>query len=309
MSYRVLSRWGVICVQGEDAAQFLHTQLSNSIKDLPENKVRLAAFCNAKGRILGTFLIVRRGEQYFLICPSNTIASLSKRLGMFILRSKCKAVDASQLWRLRFVQAVEGLIGSTHPMSAQWGQDGACILALRPHNGGTPGLVLSPVNEASLEDTPPLSSEDDQFELALQQLGIAFVSAETVEMFIPQAINFDLVGGVNFEKGCYPGQEIVARSHYLGKSKRRAFGAVLTGGEAIRAGMDVWLAGKTNEPIGNVITAVHIGGHTHLMVDCSLEEAQNPESEFTINTSDKTLIFRLNNPPYDVREKGSQFND
>jgi folate-binding protein YgfZ len=223
---------------------------------------------------------------------------------MFILRSKCKASDVSNEWHLQFLPSVSAVLPTFSSMSAQWADDGHCILALRSSNGLTAGLKLSALSDCALS-----SSEDDGFELALQQLGIPFVSAETVEMFIPQAINFDLIGGINFEKGCYPGQEIVARSHYLGKSKRRAFTAVVSGGENIRAGMDVWLNGKTNEPIGNVITVVKSKGSAHLMVDCGLEEAANPDSEFNLNIDGKTLIFKLNNPPYDILGKGTQFND
>lgn len=305
MSNSVLSRWGVISVEGEDAAQFLHTQLSNSIKDLPESKVRLAAFCNAKGRMLGTFFIVRKGDQYFLICPSNTIPALTKRLSMFILRSKCKAKDISNQWGLKFISQVTAVLPAMSPMASTWCDDGSCLLALRAYNGVTPGLTLSALNNDAIAS----SLEDDKFELALHQLGLPFVTAETVGMFIPQAVNFDLIGGVNFEKGCYPGQEIVARSHYLGKSKRRAFTAIVPGGEAIRPGMDVWLEGKTNEPIGNVITSVFTNDHAHLMVDCGLEDGVNPESTFTININDQKLIFKVNTPPYDIHAKGSQFND
>lgn len=309
MSNSVLSRWGVICVHGEEAAQFLHTQLSNSIKDLPEGKVRLAAFCNAKGRMLGTFFVTRQANQYYLICRSDTIAALTKRLSMFILRSKCKAIDASTQWQLQFVPSVFTDAGNEKPMSALWSGHDRCMLALRPHNGVIPGLRIIRVDDVTSTQSNPLTEQDEQFELALHALGIPYISAETVEMFIPQAINFDLIGGVNFEKGCYPGQEIVARSHYLGKSKRRAFLATVQGGETIRAGMDVWLSGKSNEPVGNVITAVSTKGMTYLMVDCGLEEGLNNESSFTVNTGANPLNFRVTPPPYNIQEKGSQFND
>ncbi|MDH4395798.1 MAG: folate-binding protein [Limnobacter sp.] len=307
MSKNVLSRWGVICVEGEEAAQFLHAQLSNSIKDLPENKIRLAAFCNAKGRMLGTFFVVRKGVQHFLICPSSTIPALTKRLSMFILRSKCKARDASSEWQMQFVPSVSAVLPTAGPMSAHWADDTTCTLALRPHGGVTAGLALK--SSSALGDAVPSTTEDDQFDLALHRLGIPFVSIETVEMFIPQAVNFDLIGGVNFEKGCYPGQEIVARSHYLGKSKRRAFSAVVSSEGAIRAGMDVWMEGKTNEPVGNVVTVAHADGNAHLMVDCGLEDAAKPDSQFTLTIDGKALIFKLTNPPYDFTAKGSQFND
>jgi len=139
---------------------------------------------------------------------------------------------------------------------------------------------------------------DDAFEFALQQLGIAYVSQATVEMFIPHAINFDLVGGVSFSKGCYPGQEIVARSHYLGKVKRRVFQATANSDVAVLAGQDVWLTGKENEPAGQVATAVSHNGMQHLLVELA---------DFTVKNDSGEVSLRVNAPPYDVHQKGNVF--
>ena len=142
---------------------------------------------------------------------------------------------------------------------------------------------------------------------ALQQLGIAYVSQPTVEMFIPQAINFDLVGGVSFSKGCYPGQEIVARSHYLGKVKRRVFQATATGSLTVTAGQDVWLAGKENEPAGAVATAVNFNGQQYLLVELPVDDAEQSGAIFTVKNDAGAIALNVQPPPYDVHQKGSVF--
>ncbi|MEK9815758.1 MAG: folate-binding protein, partial [Limnobacter sp.] len=136
---------------------------------------------------------------------------------------------------------------------------------------------------------------------------IAYVSQPTVEMFIPQAINFDLVGGVSFSKGCYPGQEIVARSHYLGKVKRRVFQATSTGASTITAGQDVWLAGKENEPAGAVATAVNFNGQQYLLVELPVDDAEQSGAAFCIKNETGSIALNVQPPPYDVHQKGNVF--
>jgi tRNA-modifying protein YgfZ len=169
-------------------------------------------------------------------------------------------------------------------------------------NGSTPGFQLVAGNGQTEQ-----SSTDDQFEFALQQLGIAYVSQPTVEMFIPQAINFDLVGGVSFSKGCYPGQEIVARSHYLGKVKRRVFQATAPGTNNVQAGQDVWLAGKENEPAGAVATAVNFNGQQYLLVELPVEDAEQSGATFSVKNDAGAIALNIQAPPYDVHQKGSLF--
>ncbi|HEX4918957.1 MAG TPA: folate-binding protein [Limnobacter sp.] len=301
MTTQVLNRWGVIAVEGDDAVTFLQAQLSNDVAGMSEGQMRLAALCTAKGRMLGSFFVLRKGKLVFLATRKDTIDALVKRLSMFVLRSKCKVRNASAEYALGFVSNTD----APGPMRVVWADDGAAVASLRSLAGRLPGLVLQPRTEAQ---TLLVVEGDDDFEYTLQQLGMAYISQATAEMFIPQAVNFDLVGGVSFSKGCYPGQEIVARSHYLGKVKRRAF--IATGNHAmpIAAGTDVWQHGKTNEPAGLVINAVAHQGRQHLLVELVADEALTPGNGFYITQGDTQVDLHLGPPPYDVHQKGNLFD-
>lgn len=301
MSAQFLSRWGVIGVDGDDAVTFLQSQLSNDVAGMAESQLRMAALCTAKGRMLGSFFMLRQGKQVFLVCRKETIPALVKRLSMFVLRSKCKVRDCTAEFGLAY------LPDSTQPspMRVQWNEaenTSKATASLRALNGITPGFQLIVGTDGAAH-----AEADDAFEFALQQLGIAYVSQATVEMFIPQAVNFDLVGGVSFSKGCYPGQEIVARSHYLGKVKRRVFQAVATPEVAVLPGQDVWLSGKDNEPAGQVATAVAFNGKQHFLVELAVGDAEHEGAEFMVKSDVGVALLQVSAPPYDVHQKGSLF--
>lgn len=301
MSAQFLSRWGVIGVEGDDAVTFLQAQLSNDVAGMSESQLRMAGLCTAKGRLLGSFFMLRRNQQVFLVCRKETVPALVKRLSMFVLRSKCKVRDCTAEYQVAYLPDSSLLA----PMRVQWVENAEtanAVVSLRALNGIIPGFQL-----IASADAVAQSEADDAFEFALQQLGIAYVSQATVEMFIPQAINFDLVGGVSFSKGCYPGQEIVARSHYLGKVKRRVFQATANSDVAVLAGQDVWLTGKENEPAGQVATAVSHDGMQHLLVELAVGDAEQAGAEFTVKNDSGEVSLRVNAPPYDVHQKGNVF--
>lgn len=298
MSAQFLSRWGVIGVDGDDAVTFLQSQLSNDVAGMSEGQLRMAGLCTAKGRLLGSFFVLRQGKRVYLACRKETIAALVKRLSMFVLRSKCTVRDCTADYQLAFLP--DSLL--TSPMRIQWDEQGNATASLRSLHGAIPGFQLVTGNAQAEQ-----AAADDQFEFVLQQLGIAYVSQPTVEMFIPQAINFDLVGGVSFSKGCYPGQEIVARSHYLGKVKRRVFQATSTGASTITAGQDVWLAGKENEPAGAVATAVNFNGQQYLLVELPVDDAEQSGAAFCIKNETGSIALNVQPPPYDVHQKGNVF--
>lgn len=301
MSAQFLSRWGVIGVEGDDAVTFLQAQLSNDVAGMSESQLRMAGLCTAKGRLLGSFFMLRRNQQVFLVCRKETVPALVKRLSMFVLRSKCKVRDCTAEYQVAYLPDSSLLA----PMRVQWVENAEtanAVVSLRALNGIIPGFQL-----IASADAVAQSEADDAFEFALQQLGIAYVSQATVEMFIPQAINFDLVGGVSFSKGCYPGQEIVARSHYLGKVKRRVFQATANSDVAVLAGQDVWLTGKENEPAGQVATAVSHNGMQHLLVELAVGDAEQEGAKFTVKNDSGEVSLQVNAPPYDVHQKGNVF--
>lgn len=298
LNSQCLSRWGVIGVEGADAVGFLHAQLSNDIASLSENQLRLAGLCTAKGRLLGVFFVLRKADSVMLVCRKDTIAGLVKRLGMFVLRSQCKVSDWSAHYAVHYIAHCT----HTDPMQVVWPTPTEAHASLRAWNQQLPGFFISPRG-----DTPSNPEADTAFELALFHLGIPYIEQQAVELFIPQAVNFDLLGGISFSKGCYPGQEVVARSHYLGKVKRRTFKALATTGPALAVGGDVWQTGKENEPVGQVVTCVAHQGTQYVLLELPIEAVETEGAAFFCKTESGNVQLSVHAPPYDTHQKGNQF--
>ena len=216
-----LDHLGIIALTGPDAARFIHNQLTNDFLLLDAQHARLAAFCNAKGRMQASFIGVHgQAEQLLLICSRDQLAATLKRLSMFVLRAKVKLHDASSEY------ALWGLMGSACialPDRAAWTaaqMDGAQVIGLYPAQQTPRQLWIGAAHSAPAQ--APLCSAAD-WALGEVLSGIATLSAPVFEAFVPQMLNYESVGGVSFKKGCYPGQEVVARSQYRGTLKRRAY--------------------------------------------------------------------------------------
>lgn len=249
-----LSHWGVVQAQGEDAANFLHNQLSNDVLLLPVGQSRLAAFCSAKGRMQASFILVKTAHDTVLLVLSlDLLAQTLKRLSMFVLRAKVKMSDATGQWQLR------GLLGdSAHAAvghAAPWqttAQDGAHAVALYPAVLGESqiarALWIAPSGHAlpAGADVPT-----DVWQWTEVMSGVTLVSQPVFEAFVPQMLNYESVGGVNFKKGCYPGQEVVARSQFRGTLKRRT--ALVHSSVALHAGQDVFTPADTEQACATVV--------------------------------------------------------
>lgn len=261
-----LDDWGVIRASGADAAAFLHGQLSNDITGMAPGQARLAAYCTAKGRMLASFIACRDADGAILLaCPASVLAATLKRLRMFVLKAKVTLEDAGPAFRVTGVagaapgQAV-GLADSDAVWSAR--NLGAVAAVRLPDGGGQPRwLLLGPEAEvdALVAGLPPLPVASWRW-LEVRS-AVVPVLAETAEQFVPQMINYELVGGVNFKKGCYPGQEIVARSQYLGKLKRRGVLVHADSPEgAARPGQEVFWSEDAAQPSGMVAAAAAAPG-------------------------------------------------
>ena len=250
-----LSHLGVIRARGDDAVPFLQGQLTNDVAGLGMSEVRLAGYCSAKGRLLTSFLVWRVApDELLLACCADVLAATFKRLSMFVLRAKCRLSDASAevaLFGLAGAMA-RGWLGVTAPNEpCRVGEhDGARVLRL-PDAAGTPRYILATESGAASPPLPPLSLESWRW-LEVQS-GVPLIEAVNVEQFVPQMVNLELVGGVNFQKGCYPGQEVVARSHYRGTLKRRM--ALFDSIADAHAGDDVFHDDDPSQPAGRVVNA------------------------------------------------------
>jgi folate-binding protein YgfZ len=245
---------GVIRASGAEAAAFLQGQLTNDIASLDGGSARLAGFCSAKGRLQASFIVWRPAEDEFLLsCAASVLAPTLKRLAMFVLRAKCKLSDASEEIALFGVAGPAGaaMLGD----AATWQRRqhaGAATIRLPDVAGLQRALLAAPVAAEIDVGAAPAMTVDTWRWLEVES-GIVTIEAATVDRFVPQMVNFELVGGVDFQKGCYPGQEVVARSQYRGTTKRRTL--LFDCDSVPAAGDDVFAAGDSNEPAGTVANA------------------------------------------------------
>lgn len=253
-----LADWGVIRAQGADAASFLHSQLTQDFALLDRHHARLAGFCTAKGRLLAT-LVGWHGsdEEVLLALPVETLAATLKRLSMFVMRAKCKLSDASAEF------AVYGLLGA--PTAEAWtlNREGDAVQIALPGAGRAMRVQLVDVPAPAGEAITP-----DDWAWAEAQAGVAWVRGATVEAFVPQMINFEVLGGVSFKKGCYPGQEIVARSQYRGTLKRRL--QVFETDAPATVGQEIFHSGDREQPAGVVASAGSRDGRSLIAAEIKL---------------------------------------
>ncbi|MBK6787895.1 MAG: folate-binding protein YgfZ [Rubrivivax sp.] len=246
-----LPDWGVIRATGTDARSFLHGQLTQDTLHLEPGRARLAGYCSPKGRLLASFVIWTEAASgdMLLACSADLLPATLKRLSMFVLRAKCKLGDASAALPLH------GWAGSDVPGAQPWQvTEGAAGTALRLPDAAGQRRALwlgaaPPVQEA-------LAPEGWQWLEVMS--AVPRIVAATVEQFVPQMINLEAVGGVNFQKGCYPGQEVVARSQYRGTLKRRAF--LVRSEAALQPGQEVFDAADPEQPAGMVVMAAAPAG-------------------------------------------------
>ncbi len=304
----LLSTLGVILATGEEAASFLQGQLTNDVASMSPDQARLAGYCTAKGRLLGQFTVLRQGADLFLITDKALLPALVKRLSMFVLRAKCKLRDVSD----DFV--ITGLKGSTPELSEACGIDlsgtSAQMQVKRNSDNSKTAVIWFSSDEA--QRVLLLSATDRSIELLETPEGEKFwahddilcgipqIESRTVETFVPQMVNLDLIGGVNFQKGCYPGQEIVARSHYLGKMKRRMhLGHVIT--DTLAPGADIFASTHPNEPAGKVVSAAKdVNNNTVFLFEVSSDLLEGATLHLNTLEGPEVCLGKL---PYSITQK------
>jgi hypothetical protein len=251
-----LTDWGVIRAAGPEARKFLHGQLTQDVESLQDQAARFAGYCSAKGRLLATFVMWSEGaEDVLLACSADLLPAVLKRLSMFVLRARCKLSDASAerpLWGLAGT-AGAGFLGALAPGQA-WGRaDTSAGTAIRLPDAQAAGAPVPLWLWAGAEPQGLPSQHAVAWAGLEASSGVARVVAATVEQFVPQMVNLELVDGVNFKKGCYPGQEVVARSQYRGTTKRRA--QVVRSASLLAPGQELFHDADPAQPAGMVVLA------------------------------------------------------
>ena len=271
---------GIARISGEDAETFLQGQLTNDIAQLKAQKVQLSGYCNPKGRMLAQFIIMPDADDYLLLLPRSIYDKTINRLRMFILRSNVEITD------LRDDFICIGLAGETIKSAVQNRlpdlpeQDFALeatpeyLVCRMP--GSIPRYLIVTRLEAGIDLWKHLATDISQAgSTAWHWLdihaGLPVILPETVEEFVPQSVNLDLVDGVSFKKGCYTGQEIVARMHYLGKPKRRMFHLQQADNAPPIPGTDIFDADNDSQSVGQVVNVAPApGGGFDLLAELKL---------------------------------------
>lgn len=263
-----LDGFSLIRVSGSDAFAFLNNQLTNDLKEVSEEFSQFSGYCNPKGRLYATFRVYLDGGDYCLLTPADNAAAAADRLRMFVLRADVTVeVEAANGLALigpgaNRLLADAGLpVPAAAPKVARQGetrvvcQPGICErYEVYAPPDALQGLWETLVQNPASSAAPAPANLRRLYDVLS---GIPNVYAQTRELFVPQMVNFDLIGGVSFTKGCYPGQEVVARTHYLGKLKRRMYQFVLpVAADTVSPGLAVYVpAYSAEQPSGEVVDA------------------------------------------------------
>ncbi len=280
---------GVIHVEGEDAVSFLHGQLTQDFSLLGMDKARLAAYCSPKGRMLASFIGFKRSPtEVLLVADQSVIAASVKRLSMFVMRAKVKLKDASETYTL-LGEVTPGNTEGHIPWSLTNHDDGGHEVELYPALGARRRLHVIPLNAPGAVrlpgDAPAISEQ--MWRWTEVRSGVALISSPLADVLVPQMLNYESVGGVNFQKGCYPGQEVVARSQFRGTRKR--CGYIIRSDTEMTPGQDVFASSDPDQPCGVVAAAAPTpDGHWEALA--SLQMAAASEGALNVNGQGAQLL-------------------
>ncbi len=265
---------GLLRFEGPDAQAFLQGQLTSNVQALPPEKSQYSGYCTAKGRLLACMLLWQRDGAYYMMLPRELSDPVRKRLSMYILRTKVKATDASAEHvffgvtgksTAATVDAIVAKFGGTAPRSDHEAmhQQMLSVLKLPVERY----LIVASASaageiEAVLASAAVASPETMWSRLDIEA-GVPSVYIATQEQFVPQTVNFDFIGAVSFDKGCYPGQEIVARMHYLGKLKQRMIRAQIGSDESPQAGDKLYSEAFGDQASGMIVSAIRAEDGRH----------------------------------------------
>ncbi|MEJ2619239.1 MAG: folate-binding protein YgfZ [Candidatus Thiodiazotropha sp.] len=303
-----LSHLGLIRVSGEDAEAFLQGQMTNDIREITETHSNLAGWCNAKGRMLANFRCFRRADDYYLQTPVENLPDVIKRLGMYILRSKVNLSDASdELIRIGLSgDCSEALLEPffdempEQPNDVQQ-QDQLTLIRLP---GKKPRYeIIGPIKQLQeiwqTAEGQAQSATADFWSLQDIQAGIPTIYQATKEAFVPQMTNMQLIDGVSFTKGCYTGQEVVARMQYLGKLKRRMYLAHVETNTPPQPGDELYAKLSTSgQGTGKVVEAQASGGGYDLLAVIEIASAEEDQ----VLLGEQGSPLKIVNLPYPFAE-------
>lgn len=261
-----LNHLSIIDVSGDDALQFLQGQLTCNLKELSDSKASIAAFCNPKGRVISTLLVVKTETGFAVILPRSLLDKVLKKLQMYVLRSKVKLADKSEALTLN------GLV-----CAGEFGEPALPAGDFECRHSREQMLVKLPSASPrflciadSSADTGQLFpgfaiGNGDEWRYRDISSGFPWFDIEQSEKHIPQMINLEQLGGISFNKGCYTGQEIIARTHFLGKAKRQLYLAECKPIAYPNGDLSVKNP-ETQENVGEVLALQTFAGSTRMLL-------------------------------------------
>lgn len=262
-----LSHLGLIAAEGSDAEFFLQGQLSNDVRQVSGHHSQLNAYCNPKGRALAVLRLFKRDGIYYLTLPRELLDTTLKRLRLFVLRAKVTLSDASDAWVQIGLSGPQSTIELNNALGEYPQAIDAVIQAI--YAGGSLTVIQIPGARSRFQIFGDVNTVKTLWQTLSARIpsvgaapwtlldiraGIPTVTTATVDAFVPQMINLHALGGISFTKGCYPGQEIVARMHYLGTLKRRMYYARVISPAPPRPGDELY-ASESEQSIGQVVDA------------------------------------------------------
>ncbi len=276
-----LSHFSLIQISGTDANQFLQNQLITDLDELNEYGWLLSAWCISNGRILCNFILYEQDDAYFLVLPSMFKQKIMQRLGMFVLRSKVDIIDCLEnyaligLYGVKSLDLLKQINKNVNNKGNHLQQSENCTVIHFQDDTPRMMLVIPIENLGNFMNQILMACEESDrsaWSLLDIESGIPWITEATSEQFLPQMLNLDLTGGLSHKKGCYPGQEIIARVHYRGEIKKRLF--IGTGNSNITPGPGDQLEElETGKLVGDVIDAEPCqDGQFKLLAICEIKE-------------------------------------
>ncbi len=271
MTATVLNDYALLRFSGPDAPAFLQGQLTCDVLALKPGTSTYGGYCNPKGRLLATFLLIADAADFVMMLPATLADPIRKRLTMYILRSKVKLED----------------ISATHVACSAPGAHATSALTLP----GNRLLAILPRDQAA-----DVAADSGAWAAADIATGIPVITPSTQEEFVPQMVNLDLIGGLSYSKGCYPGQEIVARMHYLGRLKQRMY-RVMVKTETVAAGQKLYCDALGEQASGMMLSTIRSADHWDALA--VLQTAHARTSPYHLGAPDGPLL-QITTLPYAV---------
>lgn len=294
-SFVPIKRLAVIEVAGIDSVRFLQGQLTCNIAEMSPDRASFAGFCNAKGRVISCLIVIKRRDDFLLVLPSSLLPKVISGLRRYVLRAQVSLRDPSPEWLLLGITGPlpwAGIDLAEQSLSAAHSPFTILRLASSPNRYI---CLIESKNADEVIDTmlrQGLSQQTDDYWRHLDiGAGIPWFESPQSELYIPQMLNLDKLGGISFNKGCYTGQEIVARTHYLGQNKRELYLAEadceLTD-DCLEAGI---LNAESEEKIGTVLNKQNFAGRSQLLL--ILQTVDESTKNLILGDANRTVLKLL----------------